>query len=139
MSRLQGHDALLQPAQRSLWRQGLTVYGVAQDSANVTRSFVRRSGINYPILIEGDDYPLSKSFDIFGTPAIYVIDQDGEIRYTTQGFMRDQVDEIGADGGKLIGVEPISDYRPKVKSMRFRGLFQVVQESISIDGGGQSQ
>lgn len=89
--------------------KGLTVYGVAQDSANVTRSFIRRTGINYPILIEGEEYPLSKSFDVFGTPAIFVIDQAGEIRYTTQGFMRDQVDEIGAAAAELVGVpsEPV--------------------------------
>ncbi|MGD9713041.1 MAG: peroxiredoxin family protein [Thermomicrobiales bacterium] len=86
--------------------KGLTLYGVAQDSANVTRSFIRRTGINYPILIEGDDYPLSKAFDVFGTPAIYVIEPDGAIRYTTQGFMRDQVEEIGAAVAELVGVEP---------------------------------
>ncbi|MBX3071375.1 MAG: TlpA family protein disulfide reductase [Thermomicrobiales bacterium] len=86
--------------------KGLTVYGVAQDSANVTRSFIRRSGIEYPILIEGDDYPLSKAFDVFGTPAVYVIDQQGQITYTTQGFMRDQVDEIGAAAAQLVGEAP---------------------------------
>lgn len=86
---------------------GLTVYGVAQDSANVTRSFIRRTGINYPILIEGDEYPLSKSFDVFGTPAIYVIDQDGGIRYSTQGFMRDQVEEISAAAAELVGAETV--------------------------------
>ncbi len=86
--------------------KGLTVFGVAQDSANVTRSFVRRTGVNYPILIEGEEYPLSHAFDVFGTPAIYVIDQEGAIRYTTMGFMRDQVDEIAATAAELVGEEP---------------------------------
>ncbi len=86
--------------------KGLLVYGVAQDSANVTRSFIRRSGLEYPILIEGDQYPLSNAFDVFGTPAIFVIDQNGEITYSTQGFMRDQLDEIDAAAAKLVGAEP---------------------------------
>ncbi len=48
---------------------GLQVVGVAQDSPNVTRSFARRSGgLDYPILIEGDQYPLSEAFDISPLP-----------------------------------------------------------------------
>jgi len=30
----------------------LTVWGVAQDSANVTRSFIRRYGISFPVLLD---------------------------------------------------------------------------------------
>ena len=86
--------------------KGLSVLGVAQDSANVTRSFIRRSGIEYPILIEGEEFPLSKAFDVFGTPAVYVIDRDGSIKYATQGFMRDQVDEIAAAAAELVGETP---------------------------------
>jgi thiol-disulfide isomerase/thioredoxin len=74
---------------------GLQVFGVAQDSANVTRSFIRRSGgLDYPVLIEGDDYPLSIEFDIFATPTVYVIQQDGTIAYTTMGFLRVQMEEF---------------------------------------------
>src|ERR671926_196494 len=41
--------------------EGLTVFGVAQDSANITRSFARRYGVTFPLLIEGGDYPLSRA------------------------------------------------------------------------------
>ena len=85
--------------------KGLAVYGVAQDSANVTRSFVRRSGTNYPILIEGEEYPLSRAFDIFATPTVYVIDRDGQITYSTMGFMRDQVNDIAAAVTAALGLE----------------------------------
>ncbi len=85
---------------------GLGVFGVAQDSANVTRSFVRRTGINYPILIEGDDYPISRAFDIFATPTIYVIDQAGQITYSTMGFLRDQFNDIAAAVAHALGQEP---------------------------------
>ena len=34
---------------------GLTVLGISQDSANITRSFARRYGITFPLLLEGDD------------------------------------------------------------------------------------
>lgn len=88
---------------------GLQVIGVAQDSLNVTRSFARRSGgLDYPILIEGDDFPLSDSFDIFATPTIYVIRTDGSIAYTTMGFLRVQMEEISREVASVLG----TDYQP---------------------------
>lgn len=84
---------------------GLRVIGIAQDSANVTRSFIRRSGgLDYPVLIEGDDYPLSIEFDIFATPTVYVIRQDGTIAYTTMGFLRVQLEEFSRAVAEVLGV-----------------------------------
>lgn len=91
---------------------GLQVFGIAQDSANVTRSFIRRSGgLDYPVLIEGDDYPLSVAFDIFATPTVYVIRQDGTIAYTTMGFLRVQMEEFSHTVADVLGVayQPIID------------------------------
>jgi thiol-disulfide isomerase/thioredoxin len=91
---------------------GLHVAGVAQDSANVTRSFIRRSGgFDYPVLIEGDEFPVSIAFDIFATPTIYVIRQDGTIAYTTMGFLRVQQEEISRAVADVLGVayQPIID------------------------------
>jgi peroxiredoxin len=84
---------------------GLHVYGVAQDSANVTKSFVRRTGVAYPILIEGEDYPISREFDIFATPTVYVIDKGGQITYSTMGFLRDQINDIAAAVAAALGRE----------------------------------
>jgi peroxiredoxin len=74
---------------------GLTVLGVAQDSANVTRSFARRLGITFPILIEGDTYPVSSAFDIFATPTVYLLTPDRTVAYTTMGFFKAMLDELG--------------------------------------------
>jgi peroxiredoxin len=91
---------------------GQQVFGIAQDSANVTRSFIRRSGgLDYPVLIEGDEYPLSIAFDIFATPSVYVIRQDGTIAYTTMGFLRVQMEEFSKAVADVLGVayQPIID------------------------------
>lgn len=83
---------------------GLQVFGIAQDSPNVTRSFIRRSGgLEYPVLIEGDDYPLSVAFDIFATPTVYLIRQDGTIAYTTMGFLRVQMEEFSQAVADVLG------------------------------------
>jgi peroxiredoxin len=67
---------------------GLTVLGVAQDSPNITRSFARRYGLTFPILVEGDEYPISRAFDIMATPTVFLIEPNGKIAYTTMGFMK---------------------------------------------------
>ena len=91
---------------------GLQVMGVAQDSPNVTRSFARRSGgFDYPILIEGDEFPLSEAFDIFATPTIYLIRQDGTIAYTTMGFLRVQMEDISREVAGVLG----ADYQPIIQ------------------------
>jgi thiol-disulfide isomerase/thioredoxin len=86
--------------------KGLKVFGIGQDSPNVTRSFVRRTGVQFPILIEGEEYPLSRAFDIFATPTVYVIDRVGKITYSTMGFLRDQVNDIAAAAAATVGAEP---------------------------------
>jgi peroxiredoxin len=74
---------------------GLTVLGVSQDSANITRSFARRYGITFPIVIEGEDYPISRAFDIMATPTVFLIDPVGTVAYTTMGFMKPALDALG--------------------------------------------
>jgi peroxiredoxin len=74
---------------------GLTVLGISQDSANITRSFARRYGITFPLLLEGDDYPVSRAFDIMATPSVFLIEPGGTVAYTTMGFMKPALDALG--------------------------------------------
>jgi peroxiredoxin len=74
---------------------GLTVLGVSQDSANITRSFARRYEITFPLVLEGDDYPVSRAFDIMATPTVFLIEPDGTVAYATMGFMKPALDALG--------------------------------------------
>jgi len=74
---------------------GLAVIGISQDSANITRSFARRYGITFPLVLEGDDYPISRAFDIMATPTVFVIEPDGNVAYVTMGFMKPALDALG--------------------------------------------
>ena len=82
---------------------GLKVLGVSQDSANITRSFARRYGITFPILLEGEDYPISRAFDIMATPTVFLIDPDGTISYATMGFMKPALDTLGDAVADAVG------------------------------------
>ena len=84
---------------------GLTVLGVAQDSATVTRSFARRLDLSFPILIEAEGYPVSTAFDIAATPTVFLIRPDGTVAYTTMGFFKEPVNELGAAAAAAVGRE----------------------------------
>jgi peroxiredoxin len=86
--------------------QGFTVYGVSQDSPNVTRSFARRYGVTFPLLVEGDTYPISRRFDIFATPTLYVIRPDGVVLSSIMGFFREQVNEFATLIATELGAPP---------------------------------
>jgi peroxiredoxin len=86
--------------------RGLAVFGIAQDSPNVTRSFARRYGITFPLLIEGDDYPVSRRFDIFATPTVFLIQQGGAVASSIMGFFREQVNEFAGSVAAAVGQPP---------------------------------
>ncbi len=83
----------------------LTVLGVSQDSANITKSFARRLGITFPILIEGEEYPISRGFGLASTPTVYVLRPDGTIAYETMGFFKVPVNGLGDAVAELVGAD----------------------------------
>lgn len=83
---------------------GLTVFGVSQDSANITKSFARRLGLSMPILIEGPDYPVTLAFDVVATPTVFLLRRDGSVAWTTMGFMKPQVAALGEAIAAELGV-----------------------------------
>lgn len=85
---------------------GLTVFGISQDSANVTRSFARRLELSFPIVIEPEGYPLSVAFDITATPTVFLIRSDGSVAFTTMGFFKGPVNELGDAAASAVGRQP---------------------------------
>ena len=85
---------------------GLRVLRVAQDSANISRSFARRLDQSFPILIEGDEYPVSRAFDIAATPTVFLIGPDGTVAFTTMGFFKQPVNELGEATAAMVGRGP---------------------------------
>ena len=85
----------------------ITVWGIAQDSPNVTRSFARRTGVTFPMLIDDNDYEVSRDFDIIATPTMYLIDQSGTVVWQGMGFQKPAMDELAAKVAELLGTSPI--------------------------------
>ena len=84
---------------------GLSVFGVSQDSPNITRSFTRRYGVTFPMLVEGGEYPISRAFDIASTPTVFLIRPDGTIAYETMGLFKNPVNGLGEAVADLVGAD----------------------------------
>ena len=98
---------LLERIFRAYPHERLTVWGVAQDSANVTRSFMRRYGISFPVLLDQDDYAVSRAFDIPATPTIVLIDRDSTVLWQAVGFQKPALAELSRRVAELLAVEPV--------------------------------
>lgn len=85
----------------------LTVLGVSQDSPNVTRSFARRTGVTFPILVEEEGYAVSAEYDIVATPSVFLIDSDGTVLWQALGFQKAEMETLSAKIAELIGTEPV--------------------------------
>jgi peroxiredoxin len=85
----------------------LTVWGITQDSPNVTRSFIRRTGVTFPMLIDDDDYAVSRAYDIVATPTLLLIDRSGAIVWQRMGFQKASIVELSARIAELLGGVPI--------------------------------
>jgi peroxiredoxin len=93
---------MLQRLSERLSSAGVRFLGISQDSENITRSFARRAGVTFPILIEGEDYPLSKAFDVFSTPTVFLLSQDGTVAATTNGFFKMLVNQFADEVAGLV-------------------------------------
>jgi peroxiredoxin len=110
---------MLQRIQAHHLNDGLTTYGVSQDSANITRSFARRYGLSIPLLLDGPEYPVSNAFDIRATPTVVLLSQRGTVVYSTMGFLRDQVEEIEAAVAAELGVDRAPIITPELAEIPF--------------------
>lgn len=85
----------------------ITVWGIAQDSPNVTRSFARRTNITFPMLVDENDYEVSRAFDIMATPTIYLIDPSGTVVWQGMGFQKPAMDVLSEKVAELLDTSPL--------------------------------
>jgi peroxiredoxin len=85
----------------------LTIWGVAQDSPNVTRSFTRRTGVTFPMLIDDNEYAVSRAYGIVATPTLFLIDESGIVIWQRMGFQKASMSELSTAIANLLGVPPV--------------------------------
>lgn len=64
---------------------------IAQDDREKTAAFREEYGITIPTLLDLPPYPVSYSYQIVSVPSIFLIDPDRRIRYSGEGFVKQEL------------------------------------------------
>jgi len=94
----------------------IAIYGISQDEAGWTRDFNREFGITFPILLDTEEnrYEASDAFGISSVPTLFVVERDGVIARTVEGFNKSAVQALAGN----VGVNPFraGEYVPEWKA-----------------------
>jgi peroxiredoxin len=75
---------------------GATILGVSQDDARDTKEFCQEHGVTFPVVIDGDGYPVSNAYGLTNVPTILLIEGGGRVRVSSLGFDRKDLEAISA-------------------------------------------
>jgi peroxiredoxin len=94
---------------------GHSVLVVLQDDAETARTLAQDLGLEVPLRLEADPYPLAAALGLVAVPTLFLIRRDGTIAKTTEAFHRADLEEYAArlgDGSPLFTPE---DKAPAMK------------------------
>ena len=70
------------------------LWAISQDDAEDTRGFARRHGITFDMLIDEYPYDVSNAYGIVSVPTMFIIEQDGRIGMSDNGFSKASLNQI---------------------------------------------
>ena len=94
----------------------LRVLAVSQDSSDATSRFRKSFGITMPTLIDDDEsgYEASNAYGLTHVPSLFLIEPDGRVSWSGDGFARADFARIG----ERFGADPFlpGEYVPEWKA-----------------------
>ena len=105
---------------REVYPAGWRLWAISQDSAERTLAYRDRFAINCPVLIDDPALAVSRAYDPPSTPTLVLIGSDGRTEYVSEGFAKDDLNEISGRLSACLGVEavevaPADDGNPAMK------------------------
>ena len=100
----------LQRIYRGRAPESLEIYGVSQDDLPTTEEFAGEFGLDFPMLLDTEEtgYPASNAYGISHVPSLFLVERDGTIAWSLEGFVKREFLEMAS----VAGVEP---FRPDEK------------------------
>jgi|SRR6478672_12230574 len=93
----------------------MSIYGVSQDDAETTTEFNQEFGVSFPTLLDTADtnYPASNAYRISHVPSVFLVERDGTISWTMEGFDKQALENLGAKAG-------VQTFTPRDQVPRFK-------------------
>jgi len=76
---------------------GATFLGISQDDEGATKKFAREYGVTFPMVMDDGGYPASNAYGLTSVPTIFLIDADGTVKISCEGFERKALENIGRE------------------------------------------
>jgi len=76
----------------------LPIVAISQDDASGTRRFEEKFGVTMRTVLDSEDegYPASNAFGITHVPSLFLVEADGTISLTSEGFVKADLEAIAA-------------------------------------------
>ncbi len=91
---------------------GVTFLGVSQDDARSTKQFAAEYGVTFPISLDAGGYPVSNAYGLTNVPTIFLIETDGSVRVSSNGFDKKDLETIAKVLAELRKIAPAALFRP---------------------------
>lgn len=84
----------------------VAIWAVSQDNGEKSRLFSEKFGITFPVAIDGETFPASKSYRFGSVPTILLIDRQGRILLRFSGFAKADLIRLSEEIARLIDRPP---------------------------------
>ena len=93
-----------------------SVVAVLQDTPEAARDLAREMGLELPVLLEPDPYPLALALHLDAVPTLTLLDRGGKVRLSTTGFRRSDLEgfaqALGVEGALFTPQDKAPAQRP---------------------------
>jgi peroxiredoxin len=78
--------------------EGITFLGISQDDARATAKFTKEYGVTFPMAVDDENgYVVSNAYGLTNVPTIFLINTDGTIKVSSNGFDKKDLETIAAE------------------------------------------
>jgi len=90
-----------------------TLWGISQNHPKDTKLFIRKFGIKFPILIDGEGYPVSNRYGLANSPTLFLILPGGLIQTSCAGFSKADLEAISAEAARATAKQALPLFKPE--------------------------
>ena len=79
----------------------LEVWGISQDDAETTQEFAAEFGTSFGMLLDTEEsgYPASNAYGISHVPSLFLVERDGSIAWSLEGFNKRELSALAGRVG----------------------------------------
>lgn len=105
---------------REAYPAGWQLWSVCQDEPERAAEYRDRFHLAHPVLLDAAGLAVSLLYDPPSTPSLYLVGADGRIEYTSEGFAKEDLNEVSrriaaAVGAAVVEVASADDGAPAMK------------------------